>query len=421
MNCRRYTVILFLALSVVYMMVFIQSIVMTVAANDIMRDMNLTPASLGFLGSSYSYAYVPVMLFSGLIAAHYGPRLTLGVGFAVSGMGGLLFACSTSYALALVGRCLVGMGLATTMTSAFTLFSRWYRPESFSRLTAVFFTIGGMGAYVAAAILPPLNSAWGWRGMFLFLAVVTLGYSLLNFLVVRDQPPVGFNPAVTERESELSIRDLCANFRTVAKSLDFWRIAVWFGTVVGSYLAFIGLWAMPYLKDVYGFSHTKAGHITSMAAFGFIIFTPIIAWVCESVVKSHRICLGLLGLMETALFSVVVWRIDRFSDIELYIVMFVVGVVLYAPGAIGYGASRALFGARMTGMTGGVFGASVFLGGALLQVLCGWLLEYALEREWTNGQAYALAFVPIAVCGVAAAIAGFTLSQKSHPIAMTKP
>lgn len=414
---KTYPAVLFVLVSTVYMMVFVQGIVMTVPANDIMRDMSLTAGHMGLLGSSYLYAYAAVMLFSGLIAASLGPRKTLGFAFLLSSAGGVVFAHSHSFIPALIGRAFTGMGLATTMTSAFTIFARWYAPRSFPRLSAFFFTIGGLGAFLATAVLPLMDDAWGWRNMFLFLAGVSFASSVLCFLIIRDWPPSSRMAALRKDSgnADLSVRSLCLNFRQVALSFDFWRLVVWFAATVGGYYAFTGLWVMPYLKDVYGFSHAQAGAMTSMIALGFIAFTPLIVWLCDHVAKSYRFGLGAAGVLTAAVFAVLIRRIDSLPVPALYAMMFVIGVVLNGPGALGYAAGRNLFGPRMAGVTSGVFGCSVFLGGAILQVICGYLLDYAENKGWSTPDAYALAFGIFLLCGIASAVAGFTVSPKSYP------
>lgn len=415
MNTRTYRILLFLNLSIVYTMVFLQAIAMTVVANDIMDEMCLSPEQMGVLGSAYFYIYAAMILFSGLAAAWMGPRLTLSATFFLSGVGGLMFSNSHSFAIAFAGRGLTAVGMAVTMTSAFTLFNRWYPPQSFARLCSWFFAIGGLGAFAGTFFLPYLNHSWGWRGIFSFLSVLTLLFALSNWLVVRDRPRTETPEAgpLPANGGEQSFGNLWRGIISVARKSDFWRLCLWFACLTGSYFSLAGLWAIPYLEDVYGRTRAEAGAIVSMVAIGFIVGTPAISWLGDNVLKSYRLGLGLAGLFTFLGMTILITRIDQLPGTSLYLVLLCVGLTLNAPNVLGYAASRNLFGSHLSGVTAGALGCSAFLGGAFLQALCGALLTYARARHWPHAEAYALTFSPFVICGLAAALCGFTLSPKS--------
>lgn len=271
---------MFAILSLGYMLVFLHGVVMTVFAKSLMAEMGLSPAGMGMLGSSYLYSYAGLMLFSGIIAAWAGPRRTLTVLFAVSGLGGLLFAFSDSLPVAMFGRALSGLGMSATMTSSFTVFGRWYAPSDYSRVCSYFFALGGVGTVAGIALLPLLNAAWGWRSVFAGIAILTLVYAFLMVVLVRDWPPAeirlpaGPSGRLTRDGATMSL--LWRNIGEVSRKGDFWRIAVWFMNLPGIYFAFSGLWAIPYLKDVYGMSDAETGLLVSLGGLGFIIGSPIV-------------------------------------------------------------------------------------------------------------------------------------------------
>ncbi len=412
---RRRTT-MFIVLAFAFQFVFLQGVVMTVVANDIMREMNLSPVAMGWLGSAYLYAYAGVMLVSGIVAAWLGPRATLTTLFALSGTGGLIFALSTSLPFSVIGRAASGMGLAATLTSSFTLFARWFPSASFSRISSWFIAIGGIGALLGIGPMAYLNEAMGWRFVFLTCAVLTLMYSLLAFILVRDWPPEnapGLAGIDAANRGETGLLLLWRSLVQVGKRLDFWRIIVWFCNVPGMHFAFCGLWAVPYFKQVYGFSHAEAGNLMSLVSFGFIIGTPLAALFSDRVVHSYRFTVGMSGVLSSLCMAIIIWRIDSLGVVSLSILIFAFGMALNATTGTMYGAARNLFGNRMTGITSGVFGCASFIGGALLQVVCGWILNFGESRQWDAATSYAAAFSPLIICGIIAAVAGFTLSKES--------
>ncbi len=411
--------VMFLVLSLVYMMVFLHGVAMTVFAKDLMREMDLSQERMGMLGSAYLYAYAGLMLFSGMIAAWVGPRRTLTVLFFVSGMGGIVFSMSASLSVAMLGRALSGLGLAATMTSSFTLFGRWYPPSAYSRVCAYFFAIGGMGALAGIGLLAPLNHLLGWRAVFGGLGVLTVLYAFLLLATVRDWPP---GDALIDTGQERVTREdygpavLWQSVKQVARSWDFWRLVVWFVSLPGIYFAFNGLWAVPYLKDVYGMADAEAGLIVSLAALGFIFGSPLVAWLSNNVLHSYRLPVGFSGALTVAGTAVLLLFIDSLGVAALVVLVLAFGMAMNSPNVCAYSAARNLFGTRMAGITGGVFGCSAFIGGALMQILSGSLLDYAKKHQWPVGSGYALAFAPFLLLGLVAALVGFTLSAKSYGV-----
>ncbi len=407
---------MFVVLSLVYQLVFLHGVVMTTVANDIMRDMDLTPVRMGWLGSAYLYAYAAVMLVSGVVAAWLGPRKTLTVLYAISGAGGLLFAWSSSFETAALGRAMSGFGMAASMTSAFTLFGRWYAPSAYSRVCAVYFAIGGLGTLIGIGPLSYLSAAWGWRTVFALIALLTLAYAAAIFLAVRDWPPDDVPElagAGGVRRGDMGLASMWQGVKEVSRNRDFWRMIVWFTSLPGMYFAFCGLWAVPYLERVYRMPHGDAGVITSLVAFGFIIGTPTVSAISDKYLRSYRVPVGAAGALTMLVSAYMIWRIDTMAYAELIVLMLAIGLALNSPNACIYAAARCLFGTRMTGITGGVFGCAAFLGGAAMQIISGWLLDLGELHKWGAAQSYAAAFTPFILCGAVALVAGFTISKDS--------
>lgn len=416
-NTAVHKKVMFTVLALVYMVSYVQAILMTVVTNDIMLDMNLTPAGMGRLGSFYLYGYAGVMLFSGAITAWLGPRKTLSTLCCVSALGGLLFANADSFAVAAVGRLLCGVGLSSNMTSAFTIFTRWYPANRYARLCALFVALGGIGTFLGSALLPAANAAWGWRAMFQGIALLTLAYGLLVFAFVRDWPSdadAPENAGAAAQKAAATPAAIGRGFLRVARSLDFWRIFLWFFTLAGVFFSFSGLWAMPYLKEVYGMTHGEAGLIASMVSLGYIIGAPAISWFADRVLRSYRVAIGLGGVLTVLASGFLVLRIDAMSVPTIFLLVTAIGMAVNGPTVVAHAAGRNLFGAGMAGIVSGIFGCAAFLGSAFLQIVSGELLYLGQGRGWQPAAAYALAFSPYCLCGLLAAWAGFTLSRGSY-------
>src|SRR5262249_36128812 len=88
-----------------------------------------------------------------------------------------------------------------------------------------------------------------WRAVFAVLAVATFAAALCVFLAVPDMPPP---------RKIAGLRQQWAGTASVFRSARFWWIAPLVGISTGSFMAIQGLWSVPWLMEVDGYSRTVA-------------------------------------------------------------------------------------------------------------------------------------------------------------------
>lgn len=405
---------LFATLSIVYMLPFIQSVGIGVVSSDLMNTLDIGPEQMGMLGSAYLYAYAGVQLFSGLIAARLGPKKTLATLFITTATGCVVFAGAESLVTAALGRALCGMGMAATMTSALTVFGRWYPASIYASLTASLFSIGGMGAFIATAPLSFLNQEIGWRGAYYGIGGLTALGALAVLLVVKNWPagPLEGAPGAAQTaKPRLTLGMIADGLKKAVKLRDFWKLCCWYACVTGIFYAFHGLWGGPYLREVYGLSSAQVGGVLSMGAVGFVVGNPLVTWFCERHLKSYRLGLGWACVAGLVPVGLLLLANDKMNLPLLYLLALLLGMAANAPNAIGYAAARTLFGARLVGTVGGILGFSSFIGGACLQVGCGLLLSLGQAWGYSPSASYVLAFAPFLPCLLLAGWATFSLTE----------
>ncbi|GEM_PF-637672 len=419
MKTKNYQSYLFALLALIYMLPSLQGLIMSVVAKDVMAELNLSPQQLGFLGSSFLYAYAASMLVSGMVSAFFGPRRTLAILFAVASAGGFITAGASSFPMACVGRALTGLGTAVVLTSSLTLFSRWYRAERYSGLCAVFFSVGGMGALIGAWPLSLFNAGYGWRVTFLLIAAITLAYAIIIYASVRDWPSaeaeaeIGVVPAP---RTAVTLGMMREGLKKIVKHWDFWRLSFWFAGMSGIYLSFAGLWAIPYFIDVHRLSNADAGLVVSMFSFGFIIGNPLLSFVCDKILHSYRAALGAAGVVGLAAMLPLLVIGPSLGLALCIVIALILGMAINAPNAIIYAAARNVLGSRLASVASGVMACTCFISGGLFQVLCGSLIEMGESAGWPVGRTYLVAFLPAyCFCFALAAWAGFSLSRASDP------
>ncbi len=269
-----------------------------VIAIDLMRDLRLNAESLGFLSSIFFYAFALVQLPMGAAMDLFGAKKTLVFLTVIGLIGAIMFAGARSFGVALVGRALIGVGMACALMGTFKLLTNWYPRDAFGTAAGIIMSVGTLGVIAATAPLAELVARVGWRMAFYGMAGIHLLIILWIVFSVREAPEgkgaVSYhNPALPPSESRVSYRD----FSLVFKHPSFWLIAVATFARYGTYGAISGLWAGPYLREVCRFSLVQSGKYLLAFPLGFIVGGPVIGFLSDKILKNRKqvVFLGLSG------------------------------------------------------------------------------------------------------------------------------
>jgi MFS family permease len=224
-------------------------------AGDLTAELGLGAADLGLLTSVYFLVFAAVVLPCGVLLDRYGPRL-IDSALLLAAAGSILFAVADGVVTLLVGRALIGLGVAVGLMAGLKAIVLWFPPERVALANGVYIMLGALGALSATGPAEAVVQALGWRGLFAALAVASAAVALLILLVVPERKPV-IPAAGAPRIGLLGIY------------LDprFLRIAPLASLGVGTSFSLQGLWAAPWLTDVAGLDRSAVvGHLTLMAA-----------------------------------------------------------------------------------------------------------------------------------------------------------
>jgi predicted MFS family arabinose efflux permease len=228
---------------------------LAVVAPEIAADLGLDPARLGVLSSAWFWAFAAAQIPIGVALDRWGPRRTVATLFCAAGLGCLVFALAGSLGAAVVGQILIGIGCAPVFMGVLVVLSRFYPPQLFAQISSILLAVGTVGTLAGTTPLAMVAGAIGWRGAFLGMAAAVALVALLVALVVRDRPPDAPAPVTTE--------SLAAALRGVRQVLTNRRILAIVPMCFAGYAVLItvrGLWAGPYLAEIFGFSAVARGN-----------------------------------------------------------------------------------------------------------------------------------------------------------------
>jgi sugar phosphate permease len=380
MNARlsynQYKYSLFGILATAYILVYFHRLCAAVVAVDMMKDFNAGGALMGLLAAAYFYPYAAMQLPAGLLSDSWGPRRTITLFFIIACLGSLIQGMAPTVAWAIIGRTLVGVGVAMLFVPTMKILAEWFREKEFATMTGLLVAMGGVGTLIATSPLALLSNAVGWRFSFVIIGIITIVCAILVWIVVRDRPSeAGFDVIAHgsySGKSSISLRD---GVKQVISHPGFWAISAWFFFECAIFFSFGGLWGGPYLMQVYGFSKTEAGNILSMLALGMIIGSPAHGYISNKIVRARKPVIILSSIMTLLVTAVLAFHTDGLPAPVLYLLCLGLGIFANAIVVIGFTATKELFPVQIAGTSTGLVNLFPFLGGALAQPFLGYLLE----------------------------------------------
>ena len=409
----RYRWIIFWILAFGYVLVYFHRLCPAVVAVDMMRDLKTGGALTGFLGAAYFYPYALMQLPAGLLSDSWGPRNTITLFFAVAFAGSVLLGAAPTVFLAILGRALVGLGVAMLFVPTMKILAEWFRMREFAFMTGMLMALGGLGSLIAATPLALLSAWIGWRLSFIVVGIFTLVLAISVWVFVRDRPADFGWPAPEESKQKAAATiGLMESVRRVLTCRGFWPIAIWFFFDCGIFFSFGGLWGGPYLIQVYGLSKSQAAQILSMMAVGMIIGSPLLSYLSTNIFRARKPILVFSSIIIVGLTAALAFFTAAIPLAVLYIVCLGLGIFSSAIVVIGFTTNKELFPVQMAGTATGIVNLFPFAGGAVFQPLLG----YVLERNTTAGgafppAAYEQAFLILFIAGLIAFIASLFLKE----------
>jgi sugar phosphate permease len=409
----RYRWIIFWILACGYVLVYFHRLCPAVLAVDMMRDLKTGGALTGFLGAAYFYPYAVMQLPAGLLSDSWGPRNTITLFFGVAFAGSVLLGAAPSVFWAIMGRTLVGLGVAMLFVPTMKVLAEWFRVREFAFMTGILMALGGLGSLFAATPLALLSSWIGWRLSFIVVGVFTLVLAILVWIFVRDRPhDFGWPPPEEPQQSASAAIGLMESVRRVLTCKAFWPIAIWFFFDCGIFFSFGGLWGGPYLIQVYGLSKAQAAQILSMMAVGMIIGSPLLSYLSTNIFGARKPVLVISSIITVGSTAVLAFFTAELHLAILYVVCLGIGVFSSAIVVIGFTTNKELFPVQMAGTATGIVNLFPFAGGAVFQPLLGFILERnAIIAGTFSPAGYQQAFMILFVAAVLAFIASLFLKE----------
>ncbi|MBF6098605.1 MFS transporter [Nocardia cyriacigeorgica] len=185
--------LILLLITMVELVVFLDTTVLNVALPSIGVDLGLDEAGLGWVTNAYLLAFGGFMLLGGRAADLLGPRRMFAAGLAVFTVASTLAGFAATPEMLIGARALQGLGAALVIPAQLALLTMTFtEPAARNRAFGVWSAMGAAGAAIGTAVGGPLTDVFGWPSIFL----INLPVGVLALAFLRVIPP---DPAASVR------------------------------------------------------------------------------------------------------------------------------------------------------------------------------------------------------------------------------
>ncbi len=383
-----------------YLTGFYQRVSPAVMTGELMRAFDIGAKNLGTLSAFYFYAYVVMQIPTGVLVDSWGARKLLLIGSLLAAAGTFLFGTTTIYALACLGRAIIGGSTAVGWIVLLKLTTHWFPARRFAMLSGLGLLFGNIGALTAQVPLRLAIERFGWRPVVLVSALAIVGVFALTWLIVKNDPSErhfqSYAHSLLQRQDVASKGALLNGFKQIFHYRNTWLIVLAQGGIVGPILSFTGLWGTPFLKARFGLAPANAAMVCSVMIVCWAVASPVCGALSDTIGRRKPIYLA------GCLISTAGWFVLFYAPLSLAAFVVVSALTSLASGGvvIGFAYTKESVPVQFLATATGAVNIGNMVGPMLLQPGIGRILDQKWSGQLSGG---------VRVYGVDAFQAGFLL------------
>jgi MFS family permease len=372
-NNKKYTLTAWLVCglgALYYAYEYLLRISPSVMEPSLRHHFNLTATGFGLLSALYYYAYVPMQLPVGVLMDRFGPRRLLTIACFICVVGTYLFSSTNVFAIAGLGRFLVGMGSAFAFVGVLKLATIWLPEDKLGMVAGLTSALGTIGAMFGDNVLGDAVEVSGWQYTMNCAMVFGLALMVVLWFCIHDHKR-DHNSGGTIDNFKKNLIDLTI----ILREKQIWINGLYGCLVYLPTTVFAELWGIPYLTNAHGLTPSEAGFANSVLFFGFMLGAPTMGYISDKI--RRRKLPMLIGAVVAAVMMSLILYVPNLERHTLYGLMFFLGL-FYSAQAIVFAVGRELSPNEAAGTAIAITNMIVMIGAMLLQPLVGRLLDWSL-------------------------------------------
>ncbi|OAS82776.1 MULTISPECIES: MFS transporter [Metabacillus] len=389
-------------------------------SDQLMKDFNVTASTIGLLASIQFFAYAGLQVPIGILSDRFGPNLFLIVGTLLTGVGTLLYSLAPNESILFLARLIVGTGDATIWVNVVLILSQWFKGNEFIKLLGMAGMTGSLGFLMATVPFSIWIALSGWRASFFTMGIILcLCGILLYFVLVKYPKRMVKNNAITSSssvKSEHKREKTLVILNRIFSNQQAWAAFLCHFGAVGTYVGFIGSWAVPYGMDIFDMTRSGASQFIMIGLIGALIGAPLTSWISSRMqsIKIPYITVHLLIFLSWSAFLL-------FSGKPPLIILMVLFLLIgYGNGAsaLTFAIVRQSFDVKEVGVASGFANMGGFLSAVLLPSFFGKVLDHFQLAESNVGYLYGF-MIPV-IFSMIGLFGGFLIKEQHQEITQTK-
>ncbi|MBM7645499.1 sugar phosphate permease [Scopulibacillus daqui] len=386
----KYRWVVFVSVLFTYLLIVSQRTAPGLISDQLMKDFHVSAAAIGLMASIQFLAYAGLQIPIGILSDRFGPNFFLIIGALLDGLGTLIYSLAANEFVLPAARLLVGIGDATIWVNIVLILSQWFKSTEFVSLLGLAGMTGSLGFLTATVPFSAWIALAGWRqpffvvGLIIFLCGVLLYFVLVKKpkQIFRDCSPAGKSSSKGNAKREKLLVMLVRIF----SNRQAWATFLCHFGLVGTYVGFIGSWAVPYGMHVYGMTRSGASQLIMIGLFGAIIGAPLGSWISNRLgsIKRPYTLVHLLTFLCWAAFLLFNGKPPFFMLIILFL------IIGFGNGAsaLTFAVVRKSFDIKEVGVVSGFANTGGFLSAVLLPSLFGKVLDHFQSAPSSVGYHY---------------------------------
>lgn len=338
-----------------------------VIAPQLVRDLGLSAAELGFSTSAFFFAAVLMQLPYGMLLDRYDPRKLYAVFLLLCALGAFLTAAADGLFLLTLGRGLIALGGAASAVTSYKIYAMWYPPDRLPLANGMSLAAGGLGVLIGTTPVELALAIMDWRDIHRVVGALLL-ISVVAVLTVAPKKTTPGHP--------LPFLQQVAGFGIIFRSLVFWRAAPLTFVVLGTFGGVGTLWIGPWVRDVAELTGTAATNVLLLLSVAFTASGMMVGWMTG---LTKRAGLSLMGFVAGAaiLFLGVLLALflQPTGSFQILLVWSLFGF-LGPLNMVSFAALSSAFPVEMTGRLNACLSLFWLGGGFVIQNLYAWVIDW---------------------------------------------
>ena len=206
---------------------------------------------------------------AGLVINRYGFRMLGFVSIVSVTIGNLLTALANGFAMALVGRFIVGVGGAFLVVGSPIFITQWFEHRDMGKAMGMYGMNMPVSIILAFPIAAALSQAGGWRYPFYVTALVSFVCALLFIVLAKEGPLKGDSGPLRFEDAKHAI-----------ENVEVWKVSITWMLFNATTIGFL-TWAPRLFQQFKGLDAFNASLLATVMMYSAVFFAPLFGWISD--------------------------------------------------------------------------------------------------------------------------------------------